>query len=93
MADDRIVYCRDIDPSTVLHLSTVGDGYLLRRFDGTDPFSVDEKPTHESLRVCYRFPLDRPLSEEEAKHPVADAPWWRKHFAELNQEILGHLPR
>jgi hypothetical protein len=36
----RIVYCKQIDPDTVLHLSTVDGGLVFRRFDGSDPFDA-----------------------------------------------------
>ncbi len=89
--DQRIVYCRDVDPDTVLHLSVMDEGYVFRRFDGSDPFDVASKPAYHEMRVCYRFPLDRPLDAEEKKHPASDEDWWGGHFAELNREMLGDL--
>lgn len=89
--DERIVYCRDVAPDTVLHLSVIGDGYLFRRFDGSDPFDVAAKPAYEEMHVCYNFPLDRPLDDEEERHPVSDDAWWSAHMAELNRELLGDL--
>lgn len=87
---DRIVYCRDIDPDTVLHMSMLGDRYVMRRFDGSDPFTP-EKGGESELRVCYVFPLDRELDEEEARHPVSDEAWWSEHVRELNGRLLANL--
>lgn len=90
-SEGRIVYCREIDPDTVLHMSVFGEGYALRRFDGSDPFDVEAAKDLGELHVCYTFPLDRPLDEEEAQHPVTDEAWWSEHIAELNRELLGDL--
>jgi hypothetical protein len=89
--EDRIVYCREVDPDTILHLSALGEAYVFRRFDGSDPFDVASKPGHAEMRVCYRFPLDRPLDDAETRHPASDDEWWSEHIAELNRETLGDL--
>lgn len=85
--EQRIVYCRELDPDTLLHLSAFGDRYMLRRFDGTDPFEVDGKPDYAEMRRCYRFAVDRPLTPEEAEHPVEDQEYWSERIAELNEDI------
>lgn len=89
--DERVVYCREIDPDTVLHLTVDGERYMFRRFDGTDPFLREDAPDYDEMRVCYRFAYDRPLDETEASHPAGDEAWWRQHFEQLNRELIGDL--
>jgi len=91
--EERIVYCRELDSGTVLHMSVFGDDYVLRRFDGTDPFDRSDHPTYEGMRVCYRFDYDRPLTETESQHGVEDVEYWSKRIAEVNAEVLPDLER
>jgi hypothetical protein len=87
-ADSRIVYCRQLDPDTALHMSVFGDDYVFRRFDGSDPFDVSDNPTYSGMRVCYRFDYDRALTPEESRHEVEDFGYWSKRIAEVNAELL-----
>lgn len=91
--EDRIVFCREIDPDTVLHLSSLGDNYMMRRFDGTDPFTIDEHPAYNDMKVCYHFMFDRPLTTEEGAHPVSDEEYWAVRIVEINAEVLPVLER
>jgi len=86
--DTRIVYCRELDLGMVLHMSAYGEDYVLRRFDGSDPFDVTQQPTYEGLTVCYRFDYDRPLTAEESQHEVEDTAYWSERIAEVNEEVL-----
>jgi hypothetical protein len=89
--DKRIVYCREIDPDTMLHLSVLGDSYRFRRFDGTHPFDIEAAKDYTQMRVCYKFDYDRPLKPDEAEHPVEDEEYWSKRIADLNDEHLAAL--
>lgn len=91
--DDRIVYCRELDSGTVLHMSVFGDDYVFRRFDGTDPFDVSDQPSYEGMRICYRFGYDRPVTDAESRHGVEDEEYWSERIAEVNAEVLPGLRR
>jgi hypothetical protein len=93
MADERarIVYCRELDPDTLLHLTPAGEDFAVRRFDGSDPYTVDTLPEETGTRRCFVFAYDRPLDAEESSHPVADEGWWTEHLAALNRENLARL--
>jgi hypothetical protein len=93
MADEnaRIVYCRELDPDTLLHLTPAGEDFAVRRFDGSDPYTVDTRAEPDGARRCYVFPYDRPLDAEESSHPVTDEDWWTQHLATLNRENLARL--
>jgi hypothetical protein len=92
MADERarIVYCRELDPDTLLHLTPAGEDFAVRRFDGSDPYTVDTR-AESGTRRCFVFAYDRPLDPEEASHPVSDEDWWTDHLARLNSENLARL--
>ncbi len=87
----RIVYCRELDPDTVLHMTQFGDRYEMRRFDGTAPFEVHDAPRTSELRACYRFTVERELEPDEASHPVEDQEWWSERIARINAELLPRV--
>ena len=89
--DTRIVYCREVDPDTVLHMSVYGDDYVMRRFDGSDPFDVAAQPSYQAMRLCYRLDYDRPLTDDESRHQVEDSEYWSRRIAEVNDEVLPTL--
>jgi hypothetical protein len=93
MADERarIVYCRELDPDTLLHLTPAGEDFAVRRFDGSDPYAVGTSAGEAGTRRCFVFPYDRPLDAEESSHPVSDEDWWTEHLAGLNRENLARL--
>jgi hypothetical protein len=74
-------------------MTRMGDDYLLRRFDGSAPFEVHDKPRYSEFRACYRLSLDRPLEPQEAAHPVEDERWWSERIAEVNAELLPGLKK
>jgi hypothetical protein len=63
MADERarIVYCRELDPDTLLHMIPAGKDFAVRRFDGSAPYSVGPQADDSGTRRCFVFPYDRPL--------------------------------
>jgi hypothetical protein len=94
----RIVYCRELDSGTVLHMTPFGDDYVFRRFDGSDPFDRSDHPSGSGMRVCYRFDYDRPLTDEESQHEVEDIEYWDERIATINSQVLsqvegGHDPQ
>jgi hypothetical protein len=93
MADERarIVYCREIDPDTLLHMMPAGEDFAVRRFDGTPPYTVRSGDEDGGTKRCYVFAYDRPLDAEEASHPVSDEDWWTDHLTRLNRENLARL--
>ena len=93
MADERarIVYCRELDPDTLLHMMPAGEDFAVRRFDGSAPYAVETDTGQTGSRRCFVFPYDRPLDAEESSHPVSDEDWWTEHLAGLNRENLARL--